>query len=73
MKTLVDAFTLLTIIPVPSGKNDDPGAGPSKFAPLFFPLVGGLIGLLMAAAVVSALDGVRQMDNRMQVFPGDDN
>ena len=49
MKTLVDAFTLLTIIPVPSGKNDDPGAGSSKFAPLFFPLVGGLIGLAMAA------------------------
>ena len=49
MKALVDAFTLLTIIPVPSGKNDDPDAGPSKFAPLFFPLVGGLIGLAMAA------------------------
>jgi adenosylcobinamide-GDP ribazoletransferase len=54
LKPLVGAFTLLTVIPVPfvgDGNGDpDPGSGPSKFAPLFFPVVGLAIGLVMAAA-----------------------
>ena len=54
MKPLVDAFTLLTVIPVPFSKNDDSGAGPSRLAPLFFPLVGLLIGLAMAGVFALA-------------------
>lgn len=53
MKPLVDALTLLTIIPVPfaGGRNADP----SRFAPLFFPVVGLLIGV-GAAAVFALFD-----------------
>ncbi len=56
MKPLVSAFTLLTVIPVPFTRNrrGDPGPGPSKFAPLFFPLVGLAIGLAMAGVFAFA-------------------
>lgn len=56
MKPLVSAFTLLTVIPVPFTRNEsgDPGSGPSKFAPLFFPLVGLAIGLAMAGVFALA-------------------
>lgn len=42
MKPLVDAFTLLTVVPLPFG---DRSQAPSRFAPLFFPLVGLAIGV----------------------------
>lgn len=48
MRAFVDAFTLLTILPIPFGSNDRP---PSKHAPLFFPLVGLIIGLVVAGSV----------------------
>ena len=50
MKPLFDAFTLLSVIPVPFARDDDAGTAPGRSAPLFFPLVGALIGLAMAAA-----------------------
>lgn len=53
MKSLVDAFRLLTIVPVPFGSGHD--SPQSKYAPLFFPLVGLLIGV-GAAALFAAFD-----------------
>ncbi|MEE8045828.1 MAG: adenosylcobinamide-GDP ribazoletransferase, partial [Dehalococcoidia bacterium] len=53
MKPLFDAFTLLTIIPVPFVKNHD--SPPSRFAPLFFPIIGLLIGV-GAASVFTLVD-----------------
>lgn len=44
----------------------------SALAILLAQFLDWMIGLLIAAAVVSALDGVRQIDNRVQVFFGDD-
>lgn len=54
MKPLLDAFTLLTVIPVPFANRYDTAAGPSKSAPIFFPLVGMFVGLAMAAVFVVA-------------------
>lgn len=52
MKPFVDAFTLLAIIPIPFLRRENASA-PSRFAPLFFPIVGLLIGL--GAAAIFAL------------------
>lgn len=49
MKPLIDSFTLLTVIPVPFVRRDDANGEASSIAPLFFPLVGALIGLVLAA------------------------
>lgn len=46
MKPLIDAFTLLTIVPLPFGSGND--SPPSRFAPLFFPVVGFIIGAFTA-------------------------
>lgn len=54
MKPLLDAFTLLTVVPVPFARGYDAEAGPSKSAPLFFPLAGLFVGLAMAAVFVVA-------------------
>jgi adenosylcobinamide-GDP ribazoletransferase len=48
LKPVVDAFRLLTIIPLPFGSSND--SPPSKYSPLFFPFVGLLIGVGAAAA-----------------------
>lgn len=53
MKPFVEAFTLLTIIPLPFGSGSS--SPPSRFAPLFFPLVGLIIGL-GAAALFALID-----------------
>lgn len=53
MKSFVDAFRLLTVVPVPFGSGHD--SPPSKYAPLFFPLIGLLIGV-GAAAVFAVFD-----------------
>jgi len=50
LKPFVDAFTLLTIIPLPFGSGND--SPPSRFAPLFFPLVGLFIGAFTAFVYV---------------------
>jgi adenosylcobinamide-GDP ribazoletransferase len=47
LKSLADAFRLLTIVPVPFGSGHD--SPPSKYAPLFFPLAGLMIGVGAAA------------------------
>ena len=52
MKPFVDAFTLLTIIPLPFGSGSD--SPPSRFAPLFFPVVGLLIGFFTTFVYVVA-------------------
>lgn len=54
MKPLVNAFTLLTVIPVPFAGKYTTGGGASVFAPLFFPPVGALIGLAMAGVFILA-------------------
>jgi adenosylcobinamide-GDP ribazoletransferase len=53
LKPLVDAFTLLTIIPLPFGSGKESPS--SRFAPFFFPVVGLLIGL-GAAALFTLVD-----------------
>ena len=55
MKPFIDAFTLLTVIPLPFGRNSV--SPPSRFAPLFFPFVGLLIGI-GAAAAFELIDGL---------------